>query len=60
MLPMLLPQVLYTAVARIEVGVAKAGVVVVKGEVKVEVARAKVVVALPLATSAAMLPKPPP
>ena len=44
-LPMLLPQVLYTAVARVKVGVAKVGVaVVVKAEV--EAARAKVVVAL--------------
>jgi hypothetical protein len=39
-LPMLSPQVLYTVVERVEVGVAKAGVAVVKGEV--EAARAKV------------------
>ena len=36
---MLLPQVFYTAVARVEVGVAKEGEVVVK--VEVEAARAK-------------------
>ncbi len=43
-LPMLVPQVLYTAVARVEVGVAKAGVVVVQAEAYA--ARVKVVVTL--------------
>ena len=33
-LPMLLPQMLYMAVARVEVGVAKVGVVVVQAEVE--------------------------
>ena len=51
-LPMLLPQVLYTAVARAEVGVAKAGVVVVQAEAYAS--RAKVVVALSF-----LLPAPP-